>query len=228
MAQVCNHGDRGDTFYYLFIYCICLLLYLRHNNIPQTQCTINVLDCLANFFLNQPQSSDVSIWLWRAADVSTHVIRILGLLLLHEAGAGTCHHLSGVPSHRSHFTCPEDGSWEHAWHPNSDIVYACTCGASACIVGGVCVNMCMCILHIFSISLFCACVFLFEHVASCLFLESPGGTSGKDSACQHRRLKRLGFSPQAKKIPWRRAWPPTPISLPGKSHGQRSPAAYSP
>ena len=24
------------------------------------------------------------------------------------------------------------------------------------------------------------------------------------------------------KIPWRRAWQPTPVSLPGKSHGQRS------
>jgi len=30
------------------------------------------------------------------------------------------------------------------------------------------------------------------------------------------------------KIPWRRAWLPTPVFLPGKSHGQRSLAGYSP
>ena len=27
---------------------------------------------------------------------------------------------------------------------------------------------------------------------------------------------------------WRRAWPPTPVFLPGKFHGQRSLAGYSP
>ena len=31
-----------------------------------------------------------------------------------------------------------------------------------------------------------------------------------------------------KKIPWRRKWQPTPVFLPGESHGQRSPAGYSP
>ena len=30
------------------------------------------------------------------------------------------------------------------------------------------------------------------------------------------------------KIPWRREWQPTPVLLPGKSHGQRSLAGYSP
>ena len=28
-------------------------------------------------------------------------------------------------------------------------------------------------------------------------------------------------------IPWRRNWQPTPVFLPGKSHGQRSLAGYS-
>ena len=28
--------------------------------------------------------------------------------------------------------------------------------------------------------------------------------------------------------PWRRAWQPTPVFLPGESHGQRSLAGYSP
>ena len=30
-----------------------------------------------------------------------------------------------------------------------------------------------------------------------------------------------------RKIPWRRKWQPTPEFLPGKSHGQRSLAAYT-
>ena len=28
--------------------------------------------------------------------------------------------------------------------------------------------------------------------------------------------------------PWRRKWPPTPVFLPGESHGQRSLVGYSP
>ena len=36
------------------------------------------------------------------------------------------------------------------------------------------------------------------------------------------------FSPWVRKIPWRRAWLPTPVFLPGESHGQRSLTGYSP
>ena len=32
--------------------------------------------------------------------------------------------------------------------------------------------------------------------------------------------KRCGFDPWVRKIPWRRAWQPTPVFLPGESHGQ--------
>ena len=39
----------------------------------------------------------------------------------------------------------------------------------------------------------------------------------KKSACQCRRC---GFNPWVRKI-WRRKWQPTPVFLPGKSHGQR-------
>ena len=56
----------------------------------------------------------------------------------------------------------------------------------------------------------------------------PGGTGGKEPACQHRRLKRWGFDPSVGKILCRRAWQPTPVFLPGKSHGQRCLAGYSP
>ena len=37
-----------------------------------------------------------------------------------------------------------------------------------------------------------------------------------------------GFDPWGGKNPWRRAWQPTLIFLPGKSHGQRSLVGYSP
>ena len=42
------------------------------------------------------------------------------------------------------------------------------------------------------------------------------------------RCKRPGFDPWVRKIPWRRKWQPAPVFLPGKSHGQRSLAGYSP
>ena len=56
----------------------------------------------------------------------------------------------------------------------------------------------------------------------------PGGAKGKEPACQCRRHKRCGFDPWVGKIPWRRKWHPTPVLLPGKSHGQRSLVGYSP
>ena len=55
-----------------------------------------------------------------------------------------------------------------------------------------------------------------------------GGTSGKEPACQYRRCERCGFNPWVGKIPWRRAWQPTPVFLPGESHAQRSLVGYSP
>ena len=35
------------------------------------------------------------------------------------------------------------------------------------------------------------------------------------------------FSPWVGKIPWRRAWQPTPVFLPGESYGQKSLVGYS-
>ena len=56
----------------------------------------------------------------------------------------------------------------------------------------------------------------------------PGGAHGKESAWQCRRHKRHRFDPWVGKIPWRRAWQPTPVFLPGEFHGQRSLVDYSP
>ena len=39
---------------------------------------------------------------------------------------------------------------------------------------------------------------------------------------------RAVFNPWVRKIPWRRKWQPTPVPLPGKSHGRMSVVDYSP
>ena len=36
------------------------------------------------------------------------------------------------------------------------------------------------------------------------------------------------FDPWIGKFPWRRAWQPTPVFLPGESHGQRNLVGYGP
>ena len=39
---------------------------------------------------------------------------------------------------------------------------------------------------------------------------------------------RCGFNPRVWKIPWRRAWEPTPVFLPGESPWTEQPVGYSP
>ena len=56
----------------------------------------------------------------------------------------------------------------------------------------------------------------------------PDSSSGKEPVCQCRGHKRCGFNPWVRKIPLRRVWQPTPVFLPGESHGQRSLVVYSP
>ena len=41
-------------------------------------------------------------------------------------------------------------------------------------------------------------------------------------------MQETGFDTWVRKIPWRRKWQPTPVFLPGESHGQRSLVGYSP
>ena len=60
------------------------------------------------------------------------------------------------------------------------------------------------------------------------FHSFPGGTSSKEPACQCRNHKRHRFKPWVKKSPWRRAWQPTLVFLPGESHGQRRLVGYCP
>ena len=73
------------------------------------------------------------------------------------------------------------------------------------------------------------CPFLYPQL---LTSTSPGASqvmlSGKEPACQCRGHRRREFNSWVGKIPWRRAWHPTPVFLPGSSHGQSSLAGYSP
>ena len=50
----------------------------------------------------------------------------------------------------------------------------------------------------------------------------PWWLMGKESTCQCRRLRKPQLvGPWGGKTPWRRTWQPTPVFLPGESHGQR-------
>ena len=46
--------------------------------------------------------------------------------------------------------------------------------------------------------------------------------SGKEPTYQCKRHKRCGFNPWIGTIPWRKAWQPTPVFLPGESHVEES------
>jgi len=53
------------------------------------------------------------------------------------------------------------------------------------------------------------------HCLSFLYV-CPGGSVIKNPPAKQE----MWFNPWARDIPWRRKWQPTPVFLPGKSHGQ--------
>ena len=59
-------------------------------------------------------------------------------------------------------------------------------------------------------------------------LHLPGGSSGKELTSQCKRWERCRFDPGLGRFPWKRAGQPTPVFLPGESHGQWSLVGYSP
>ena len=61
---------------------------------------------------------------------------------------------------------------------------------------------------------------LFRASQVVLVAKNPPATPGD--------INRWGFDPWVGKIPWRRAWQPTPVFSPGEFHRQRSLAGYSP
>ena len=56
----------------------------------------------------------------------------------------------------------------------------------------------------------------------------PGGLVVKNPPANAGDTRLTGFDPWVGKIPWRRKWQPSPVFLPGKSHGQRSLVGYCP
>ena len=85
---------------------------------------------------------------------------------------------------------------------------------------------------LFARPIHCVCVCVFIYIWMYVYICGlPWWYSGKKSACQCRRYrgcKRHGFNPWVKKISWSRKRQPIPVFLPGKFHGQRSLAGYSP
>ena len=63
---------------------------------------------------------------------------------------------------------------------------------------------------------------------SLFILGFPGGSVVKNLSANAGKSQRHRLDPWVGKMPWRRKWQPTPVFLPGESHGQRSLAGYSP
>ena len=57
---------------------------------------------------------------------------------------------------------------------------------------------------------------------SCFF---PSGSAIKNPPAM-QEMRRYRLNPWVGKIPWRGAWQPTPVFLPGEFHGQKSLAGY--
>ena len=55
----------------------------------------------------------------------------------------------------------------------------------------------------------------------------PGGSVVKNLPANAGGAGDSGSIPGSRRFPWRRKWHPTPVFLPGKSHGWRSLADYS-
>ena len=69
----------------------------------------------------------------------------------------------------------------------------------------------------------------FSHIYSGVFLHMgfPSGSVVKNSPVKLEGW-RPRLDPCVRMIPWRRKWQAASVLLPGKPHGQRNPAGYSP
>jgi len=73
-------------------------------------------------------------------------------------------------------------------------------------------------IHSISVSIYLSiyiCTYTHTHTHTHTYIGFPGSLDGKESACNVR--DRPGFDPWVGKIPWRRAWQPTLVFLPGES-----------
>ena len=59
-------------------------------------------------------------------------------------------------------------------------------------------------------------------------LSLSDGSSVAKTLLPMQEMQETRFNPWVGKILWRREWQPTPVFLPGKSHGKRILVGYSP
>ena len=67
----------------------------------------------------------------------------------------------------------------------------------------------------------------FFKATNTMILGFPGASVVKNPRVMQKTQETQVLS-LSRKVPWRKAWQPTPVFLPGDSHGQRSLAGYSP
>ena len=72
----------------------------------------------------------------------------------------------------------------------------------------------------------CVYLYLSIYLYICNIIGFPWWLSDKESACNAGATRDSRFNLWVRKTPWRRAWQPTPVFLPGESHGQKSLAGY--
>ena len=78
----------------------------------------------------------------------------------------------------------------------------------------------------FHIYLHLLCMYVGNPISYYAIWASPMALQVKNLQC--RSCRSQGFDLWVSKIPWRRKWQPTPVFLPGESHGQRRLAGYNP
>ena len=124
-------------------------------------------------------------------------------------------------------------SWCHSFHLNSlkphrptlgiymDIERSCDALAQAGILAFTSTCWCPWASHLTSLSLNVLIWELIHSIRSYLMCIYSLPANAGDARV-------TGSNPEVAKILWRRTWQPTPVFLPGKLHGQRSLAGYSP
>jgi len=71
-------------------------------------------------------------------------------------------------------------------------------------------------------------IYIYLYIYRYIYIYIGAFLNGKESTCNIGNLQEKWVRSLFGKIPWRRKWQPMPVFLPGKFHGQRNLASYSP
>ena len=74
----------------------------------------------------------------------------------------------------------------------------------------------------------CQCLQFFPSICHQVMGLGSSPVAHRKGVYLQRRCRRHGFSPWVRQIPWKKPWQPTPVFLPGESHGLRSLLGCSP